>query len=160
MKIGIISDTHDNVFGIKEAVAIFKKEKVEFVCHCGDVVAPVTAALFSGLSPRFVRGNCDGDVENLKARAEYIDGTYYGELGEFELKGKKFAMTHYPEIAEKLVKGKKYDYVLHGHTHRIRDQKIGKTRILNPGNLYLSHQDHGIMILDVEKDIVNPIKLG
>jgi len=35
MKIGIISDTHDNLPQIKKAVEIFNREKVELVLHAG-----------------------------------------------------------------------------------------------------------------------------
>jgi len=26
-----------------------------------------------------------------------------------------------------------YDYVIHGHTHQLRDELIGHTRVINPG---------------------------
>jgi hypothetical protein len=32
--------------------------------------------------------------------------------------------------------GQMYDYLFHGHTHVVRDDRIGKLRIINPGALY------------------------
>jgi predicted phosphodiesterase len=29
--------------------------------------------------------------------------------------------------------GQRYDYLLHGHTHVRRDERAGRTRIINPG---------------------------
>jgi predicted phosphodiesterase len=28
------------------------------------------------------------------------------------------------------------DYLLHGHTHELRDERIGRTRMINPGALF------------------------
>ena len=37
MKIGIIGDTHDNVINVKRAIQLFKRKKVNFVIHTGDI---------------------------------------------------------------------------------------------------------------------------
>ncbi|HCL90984.1 MAG TPA: YfcE family phosphodiesterase, partial [Candidatus Atribacteria bacterium] len=50
MKIGIISDTHDNLPKIKKAVGIFNREKVELVLHAGDFVSPFTFLEFKNLN--------------------------------------------------------------------------------------------------------------
>ena len=70
--IGIISDTHDNVPNILNALEVFKKKKVSFVLHLGDIIAPATVKYFSGLNIKFIKGNCDGDVENIKRKCEEI----------------------------------------------------------------------------------------
>jgi predicted phosphodiesterase len=28
------------------------------------------------------------------------------------------------------------DFLLHGHTHEVRDERVGSTRIINPGALF------------------------
>ncbi len=40
MKIGIISDTHDDIENVQEAIQIFNKNKVDYVIHAGDYVFP------------------------------------------------------------------------------------------------------------------------
>ena len=42
-KIGIMSDSHDNLPAIRAAVELFNREKVDLVIHAGDVGAPFTA---------------------------------------------------------------------------------------------------------------------
>ena len=40
MKIGILSDTHDDIDNVKEAIYRFKEQKVELIIHAGDFVFP------------------------------------------------------------------------------------------------------------------------
>ena len=40
MKIGIISDTHDDVDNTNKAIDIFKENDVKAVIHAGDIISP------------------------------------------------------------------------------------------------------------------------
>jgi predicted phosphodiesterase len=40
MKIGRLSDTHDGIDNVKEAIYRFKEQKVELIIHAGDFVFP------------------------------------------------------------------------------------------------------------------------
>ena len=40
MRIGVISDTHDNLLMIKKAVEVFNRHGVGMVVHAGDFIAP------------------------------------------------------------------------------------------------------------------------
>jgi predicted phosphodiesterase len=40
MKIGLISDTHDNIQNIQNAISLFNDKHVSFVIHAGDRVSP------------------------------------------------------------------------------------------------------------------------
>lgn len=153
MLIGIISDTHDNVEAIEEAVKIFKQKKVDLVLHLGDIVAPLTIRYFEGLNIKFIRGNCDGDILNIKKRIEEIKGEYLSNISQLEIEGKTFALYHgtHPQILFALIHSKKYDYILRGHTHKKQDETVKKTRIINPGSLY-GNEEKSIAILDVKKD--------
>ncbi len=159
--IGIISDTHDNTDNVQKAVEIFKKSNVDFVIHCGDLCAPVTIRYFEGLVVHFVKGNVDGAGENIKRFLEEMGGFYYDRILEMEYEGKRIAALHYNEmILKQMIDSQKYDYIFHGHTHRIRDERIGRTRIINPGTHYLAHKEnHYIVLLDVEKDKAEFIKI-
>jgi len=159
--IGIISDTHDNTQNVQKAVQIFKKNKVDFVIHCGDLCAPITLKYFEGLIVHFVRGNVDGAVENIKRILQAMNGFYYDNILDMEYKGKRIAALHYNEtILKQMIDSQKYDYIFHGHTHKIRDEKIGRTRIINPGTQYMAHKEnHFIVLLDVEKDKAEFVKI-
>ena len=154
--IGIISDTHDNVQNIKKAVEIFKKRNVELVIHCGDVVAPLSVRFFKGLKVHFVKGNCDGDSAGLRKLAEEDGSVYEGETFEITINDKKIFAAHLPLIAEQ---AKGFDYILHGHTHEKRDERIGNTRIINPGGNYAGDQEHSIAVLDIKTDSLEFIDL-
>ncbi|MBW2992899.1 metallophosphoesterase [Candidatus Woesearchaeota archaeon] len=158
--IGIISDTHDNVVNVKKAVEKFKEADVGFVVHVGDIIAPKTVTFFEGVKLKAVKGNCDGDIKLIKKKLEEIGGEYLGELGEIEYKGKKFGIYHGtdPARVEGMINSGKYDYVLTGHTHIQRDEKIGKTRVINPGAHYYG-AENTIVLLDVEKDIAKVVEL-
>jgi uncharacterized protein len=40
LKIGIISDTHDDIENVQEAINIFNKNEVNLVIHTGDYISP------------------------------------------------------------------------------------------------------------------------
>jgi hypothetical protein len=153
--LGIISDTHDNVRNILKAVEIFRQKKVDFVMHLGDIIAPATVKFFNGLNMKFIQGNCDGDVDLLKKRIEEIGGEFLGETAELEIKGKKIFLCHGKDTSklDNTIQSNKYDYVLHGHTHKNRNEKIGKTRVVNPGAHYYG-AENTIVLLDLEKETV------
>ena len=152
--LGIISDTHDNIPTIKKAVEIFKEKGVSLVLHLGDIVAPGTVLYFKGFKIKFIKGNCDGDIEHIKQKINEINGEFLGVFAEIELRNKKIALMHRPDRLNKLILTKKYDYILYGHTHQEKNEKIGKTRIINPGSLYLGNKKHSIALLDLQKDEV------
>lgn len=151
--IGIISDTHENVEAVKKAVEIFKQKNVDFVVHCGDIISPAMLDAFQGLKMKFIFGNNDGEREGLNLMTgKHGFGEIKDEL-EFEYLGKKFYVYHgtRPDILDASIKSNKYDYILTGHTHVKKDQRIGKTRIINPGALFMAHP-YTVALLDAEKD--------
>ncbi len=134
MKIGIISDTHDNLPQIKKAVEIFNQEKVELVLHAGDFVSPFTFLEFKNLNCplRGVFGNNDGDKlylrEKFKGIGEIIPAPY-----ETNIDHRNTIMLHKEKLIDALAESQKYDVILYGHTHRTDLRKIRKTLIVNPG---------------------------
>lgn len=161
MKIGIIGDTHDNVPNIKKAVRIFKRKKVSLVIHTGDIISPKTVELFKGLNMVFVQGNCDGDVEKLKEKIAEIGGKFFiGGFGEMEFAGKKFALTHKPTVVETIL-GAKYNFIIHGHTHEKKIEKIGNVIVINPGSHYLgdNKSQNCVVIVDLKNNVIDLIKI-
>ena len=64
MRVGIISDTHDQVDKIKKAIRILNKEKVDLTYHLGDWCSPFNLHLFKDLkcSLKGIFGNNDSDI--------------------------------------------------------------------------------------------------
>lgn len=157
--IGVISDTHDNVTNIMKAVELFKSYKVEFVVHCGDIIAPATIQFFSGLKMKFVKGNCDGDIVNLKNKIKEIGGEFSDDILVFNYKNKVFCVYHGhdKEKLNELVSSQKYDYLLVGHTHQRIDKMKGRTRLINPGGHYPTVSEKTIALIN--DDTVKFIKI-
>ena len=139
MKIGVISDTHDNKDNIIYFVEKFIEEKVDTVFHCGDVVAPFVTPWFkkltdAGIKLYMVFGNNDGELLGLKKIFGEIC-QIKGDFFETELDSKKIVVFHHlsPSMVESLARSGSYDLVLKGHTHQLFEQRIGSTLILNPG---------------------------
>jgi uncharacterized protein len=151
--IGIISDTHENEPAIHRAVEIFKRHKLDFVVHCGDIICPPMLEHFKGLSMKFVLGNNDGEVAGLNVKSKSMGWEPVREEMEFEHKGKKFYVYHGTNKTwlDAKISEDAYDYILTGHTHIKRDDKIGRTRVINPGALFRC-KPYTIALLNVEKD--------
>ena len=158
--IGIISDTHENEEAIKKAVKIFKEKNVEFIVHCGDIISPPMLEHFKGLKMKFIFGNKDGERNGLNTKAKQLGFDEIKDEKEFEHKKKKFYVYHgtRQEILDDAIKSNKYDYVLTGHTHVKKDEKIGKTRVINPGALFRIYP-YTIALLDAEKDKLKFMKI-
>jgi putative phosphoesterase len=157
MKIGIVSDTHDNVDVVERAVEHFGRENVDAVIHCGDFVAPFSATPFENDQWEFhaVRGNNDGEWALQSTVAEF--GTYHGEAAELTLGGAEFAVYHGTSgvVVDALVDCGTYDYVLHGHTHE-RAQEDGDTVRINPGGIAIppAPEPLHVAVLDTETGAV------
>ncbi len=151
--IGIISDTHENEEAIKKAVKVFKEKNIEFGVHCGDIISPPMLEYFKDLKMKFVFGNNDGERNGLNNKAKELGFEEVKDEKEFEYKDKKFYVYHGTKlnILEAAIKSNKYDYVLTGHTHIKRDEKTGKTRVINPGALFRIHP-YTTALLDVDED--------
>lgn len=66
-RIGILSDTHDNIPRIKDAVTRLNKEGVDLVLHAGDYIAPFVMGTLKDLNAEMIGvfGNNDGDRDLL-----------------------------------------------------------------------------------------------
>jgi len=139
MKIGIMSDSHDNIRNIRKAIQIFKENDVGSVIHAGDLISPFCVPLFIDFKNRFYlcSGNNLGDVLLIKKKIEDI-GVYFDELGEINIENMKFALYHGTNeiITKALLNSQEYDYVIVGHTHHKEVLQEGKTILINPGETF------------------------
>lgn len=140
MKIAVISDIHDNILNLNKALAVIKDNNCKVIIFCGDYCSPTTfkRLVEFGIPVHAIFGNVDGaKYEMMKA---IIENKYKiehkNDLLEIELDGRKIAACHKPEFAEGLAATGKYDVVFHGHTHIARSEMIGKTLLVNPGEIY------------------------
>ncbi len=160
MKIGIISDTHNNYNVTEKACGIFKERKVDIVIHSGDFTSPQIMELFKDFKCRFVIGNADIDVEGLSKECEKLGFGCLGQTCELNADGKKILVLHGSVVSafREAVAAGKYNYIIKGHTHYFEDYMRNNTRIINPGSLYRS-DENTIAILDTESDLLEKIVL-
>ena len=135
MKIGVLSDTHGDVPGTRQALQVLECLGVSMLIHCGDVGAEIVP-FFKGLPTHFVYGNID-DPEGLREAIVEPEHTYHGQLGTLGIAGRRVAFLHGHDVKllRHTIHSGHFDLVCHGHTHAFSSGFEGKTLVLNPGAL-------------------------
>lgn len=136
MKIGIMSDSHDNVPKIRAAMELFRKEGVGLIIHAGDFVAPFAVRAMADAPSTVVAvfGNNDGERVGLAKAFEPI-GVVVPRLATAEAEGKRIGVVHQDELVAPIAAGGSFDVLVYGHTHRLDIRREGNTQIINPGEL-------------------------
>ena len=142
VKIGVISDTHDDIENTEKAIKIFNLMKVDHVFHAGDYVYPGMISLFKELNKEIklygVRGNNDGELMGITRQfAEIENALFLNEFGKLLISSTKIGIYHgtNSDLSTSLVESQLFDILILGHTHVKRIENIGKTLVLNPGAL-------------------------
>jgi len=135
----ILSDTHENLTAIDAALKVIREVGPDQVLHCGDIISPPTLKRFAGLPLRAVFGNNDGERPGLLRTARECGFGEMAEALDLEIGGKSFHIYHGTDPArlEGAILSQHYDYVCTGHTHAVRDERCGRTRVINPGALFM-----------------------
>ena len=158
MKIGIMSDSHDNLNAISKAVKLFNEEKVELVLHAGDFVAPFTLMMLKELHCKLIGvfGNNDGDKLMLKKMS---DGNIFNSPHTINLGDKNVIISHELPL-DALIKSQSYDLIVYGHTHNVDTRIINRTMVINPGECggWLSG-NQTVAIIDIVKKKMDVITL-
>jgi len=153
MRLGILSDTHNQLARTRLAVGLLLDAGAEVLAHCGDVTGPGVVAICAVLPCYFTFGNHDADVVPHLARAiDVAKGVCLGWGGEVTLAGKRVAITHghvHTDV-RRLLAGRP-DYLLSGHSHVAADRREGPTRRINPGALDTA-EAFSVALLDLATD--------
>jgi len=143
----LVSDSHDNLEKIDKAVEVAIKNNVSAVFHMGDFNSPFVFSHFLKGKYEFfgVFGNNDGDLLFLQEKAA---NKIRRSPAEVEFEGKKIFMMHQPFALEAAKSSQIYDFVFYGHTHEMVIEKVGKTLVINPGELcgYLSGKSTCVLL--------------
>jgi uncharacterized protein len=135
VKIGLISDTHDNFKTIEGAVRMFGEKGIGYVIHAGDITTPEAVEAFAGLKMIGVLGNNDLDKKGLTSAFEKIGGELRGEICEIEEDDLLIGVYHGTNFRKRdaLIQSGKYNVIVYGHTHKIDNKTVGNTIVINPG---------------------------
>ena len=153
VKLGILSDTHDEVEKTRAALDALRARGARKLVHCGDVTKPVMIHLFEGWDIVFAYGNIDRDRAGLAQAVATVTGpTTIGIVGELTLNGTRVGVCHGhdEELLEAMIESGSYDLVCHGHSHSRRDEHVDQVRIINPGALGGRYpESRSVCILDL-----------
>ena len=158
MRIGLLSDTHGRTGRLRKALEALAAHDPHALVHCGDIGSADCVELLAsaGVPSYLTLGNMDRDAAGLFEAAETVGMTASHDRVEVPLgDGRYLAATHghHEALLNELVAGEQFPYVCHGHSHRIRDERIGGVRVINPGALH--HPRAGapsVAILDTDTD--------
>ena len=134
MKIGIISDSHDRLPALKQALAAVLARNVSAILHAGDFVAPFAAKLLAeaardaGTPIHCIYGNNDGERAGL---AKLLPQIQDGPL-RLDLAGRTIVMNHDLEsLGQADLAGA--DIIVTGHTHHAGSGARGGVFYVDPG---------------------------
>ena len=134
MRIGVVSDTHNNLANVRRIVALFNQASVCRVVHTGDITEAQTLDLFADLSAPLcgVFGNNDVERESLERSASAHGFAFEDPPLRLDWHDRRIVVVHDPRDLEPL-QGGAYDLALHGHTHFHRCERENERLIFNPG---------------------------
>ncbi len=152
MRVGIISDTHDQLQRTLHAVEMLVAGGATALLHCGDLTGPDIVRACGQLPATFVFGNNDGDWPGIKRAVHDVNATLLEWAGEVTLAGKRLAICHgHMRSDVRRLLASAPDYLLTGHSHVRHDQREGVTRRINPGALHRA-AIFTVGLLDLETD--------
>lgn len=156
MILGILSDTHGRSDAAAEAVRVLRAAGAEFLVHCGDVGSEGVLDQLAGGRAAFVFGNTDWDRVPLERCAASLGIACHAPFADLTLDGKRIAVVHgdEPRLRQRLLEAQEYDYLLQGHTHVPHDERVGRTRVVNPGALHRARVKT-VATLDLATDGLN-----
>lgn len=148
MKIGLISDSHDNEDATEKALQIL--EGVDALIHSGDLCAPFMVDLLDDFSVpvHVVFGNIDDRHLTTKAAEASDTVSLHGNEADLQVDGQHVYVTHFPDVAELAAESGEYDLVVHGRTHEQREALFEDTLLVNPGELLGRQERRGYAVYD------------
>lgn len=151
MKLAVLSDIHDNQVRLEEALKICAKNKIEACICCGDVGNLATAQMIfdSFRNVYFALGNADFGLRDKTGL--FPENVIFSEnILEVELDSLRIAVVHHDYKTRALAESGEYDLIFYGHSHTPWEKKIGKTIILNPGEIAGQYGQASFAVFDTE----------
>ena len=136
MLIGVVSDTHNNLKNINQIISLFNDKEIQLVIHTGDITNAKSLDKFSKLKANFigVYGNNDRTEAGLEDVANKNNFQFQEPPKLLTLFKRNIAIFHEPDCIEDfLILNRNIDIVLHGHTHRYRNEIEKDILFFNPG---------------------------
>lgn len=155
MKIGILSDTHDQLARTIDAVELLLAAGAEALFHCGDLTGPDIVTVCGQRPCWFVFGNNDDNFPLLRRAMRDAQGICLEWGGEVTLAGQRIALTHghLPTEMRRLLVARP-NYLLYGHSHVAAHEWQDGSRCINPGALHRA-RTYTVALLDLQTDALS-----
>lgn len=163
MKIGVLSDTHDNLSNLIAVLETFRENRLTTLIHCGDMTGPELIPYFKDFRLIYVFGNCDITTGTIQKKITRLrEDNFAGMVFRGQLDGVPVAVTHshIENQVMTLICEKRHKWIFHGHTHRQRDEVVHGARIINPGAVGgIGRDPRSFCIIDLNAGNVEFIQL-
>ncbi|MGM9992526.1 MAG: metallophosphoesterase [Candidatus Bruticola sp.] len=165
MKIAIISDSHDNLTKLRQAVQVSLHRGADTLVHAGDFVSPFSLdPLAEAKIPiHAVLGNNDGEREGLRKRFALLGAHFWEGPVSFYLRDTLVHLQHFSFTEEQLnlpsatsppANAPKLhpELFICGHTHKLQIKQWKNCTLVNPGECcgYLTGKST-MVLYDTEK---------
>jgi len=138
MKIGICSDSHDNLINIAKFLHYCAEQEIQTIIHAGDWCSAETL--------KFFRQNFTGKIYGVygNVHGQDFEMTHAAEENDIDLRKHNLKLnfdkiniyiTHYPDKAKNFAKKKSGYLIIYGHTHKPWLEKVNQNHLANPGTL-------------------------
>jgi len=134
MRIGVVSDTHNNMPNVRKIVALFNDSGVERVVHTGDITQGKVLHAFSSLDAPMVGvfGNNDHDAEELCNIGSALGISLFHPPLFLNWHQRRILVVHDPRELDHHLDGSVH-VALHGHTHLHNHHESEQGIVFNPG---------------------------
>ncbi len=141
MKLGIISDTHDQLESIIRVIDLFKKNNIKKIYHCGDWIKFSTVKYFFSLCPSnipltSVVGNNQFNPHFIQQINKQSWNINIKQNFNYDIVEDLKIAVYHGHINKKLnslLTSQRYDLVCSGHTHIAKVEIMTNTIHINPG---------------------------
>jgi uncharacterized protein len=132
VRIGVVSDTHNQLPNVRSLVALFNAAGVERVVHTGDITQAKTLDVLAALdAPLYgVFGNNDLERPSLDAAIARHGFHIVEPPLRLAWAGREIVVVHDPRELGALPP---VAVSIHGHTHRRVVERRGERLVFNPG---------------------------
>jgi len=164
MKIGVMSDTHDQLSNLIHALQVFRENNIKTVIHCGDLTNLDMVSHFDGFRVIYTFGNMDITTGAIRKQFKKLhEKNFAGMVFKGGLGGTPIAATHSHQDGKvmELLRERRFKWIFHGHTHEKRNEILQGVRIINPGALGgMGREPRTFCIVDLESEDVEFFRVG
>jgi len=159
MRFGLLADSHGRQRTTAEAVRLLLQAGAERLIHLGDFETTSVIDELVGHDATGVLGNCDYPPELMLRHARHVGVLLEPQHLTLEAEGKRLLATHgHLNAVVVQAMADRVDYLLHGHTHELSDERIGPTRVICPGALSRARR-YTAAVLDTSADSLEVIEI-